>query len=524
MANEDWDEALRRIEITIEKSQSRLNLSGLTIDIIPEEVAQIRHLRSLNLSNTKIYDTSVLSQIPELKSLNISKTLVEESHWISEVHNLTVLDISDTSISDIEPLQQLRFLEKIDLSNTPVSDVSPLMNLGLLRDLSLRNIHLDSAFPTSILEKLVRLDIAKLNIRNLSMLSQCYNLQSIWLDGEQANDLQSILLLPIMQDISWGGGLGIRITNGLELARPSIQRAFSKSGRDEQRIELLDILQSSMPFEESNRLSSSHLPQVPNDVPAPLHVYADDDGQIFLVDKSDQTAGTRAAWHALRDILEDLDDLRPNIGNAMPRLAKALVRVDTALGQTSEACNPIHLGIHGTRVIALAELADDALMEEAATEIRSFAALLALHLQRFPEWHDYETSETFPDAEGVEAARPALAEVTEALNADGVDPRVPETLDDLIAANEDEPGDGLLRKGLLDSARNTWSGIFRWIVQEAKDIGSRSWNTTKTVIGGAAATGILLIVQKSTGALTSLATNLPTAFGWLKPVLAFLGL
>jgi hypothetical protein len=222
--------------------------------------------------------------------------------------------------------------------------------------------------------------------------------------------------------------------------------------------------------------------------------------------------------------------MRPGIDNAMPRLAKALARVDTALGPEANACRAIALGVHGTRVIDLAPLADEFLMDEAATEVRTLAALLAMHLEHFPDWISYRTPQATPPSEAeMNGARPVLDQFkTELEKAEAVDNRIPAILTDLAEAEAEAPHDTLSRRAYLDSARNVLASLSRWVLSETKDIVSGGWEAAKKGVkigvGTFAGAGLIGLFEALTGTLASLATTSPGTFGWLLPVLRWFGL
>lgn len=246
----------------------------------------------------------------------------------------------------------------------------------------------------------------------------------------------------------------------------------------------------------------------------------------------------RAGWEALRDYLADLADLRPRLDNQMPTMPRALTRFDHAMGATYGQANPVGMGVHGQRVIAQAGAAGETMSDADAAELRTFAAALALFLERFPEWRAYRDDPAAPpvDPGAVASSLQRIAEIAEALSGRAeIDDAIPESLVEQVGAARDAPGDALVARGLLASAQNVLSRLgavaLRWVRAEAKDIAGKSWAGVKgaivagtvagvTGLGGAA---IDLFANHGT-VLLWLAKTFPDKFGWLVNLLQALGL
>ena len=170
----------------------------------------------------------------------------------------------------------------------------------------------------------------------------------------------------------------------------------------------------------------------------------------------------RQGWAALRDFLDDMGDLRDRIGNSLPQGARALRRFDAAMGQEFEALNQIAAGMHGGRILALVDAAQEVLSEADAAEFAQFAAEIAVFRERFEEWRAYRDSAMGSDVdpEAVQTALPQIAEVAEELrDRPEIDDQVTEILDDEIEAAQDAPLDPDAAYGLIASVNNLLVGI-----------------------------------------------------------------
>jgi hypothetical protein len=512
MANEDRDEALRRIEKARETGATILDLSKLKIDTLPPKIADLTNLHSLGLHDTQITDLSHIADLTNLHSLDLHDTQITDLSHIADLTNLQWLYLSNTQVTDLSHVAGLTNLQLLALDNTQVTDLSPIAGLTNLQWLYLSNTQ----------------------VTDLSPIAGLTNLQRLSLGNTQVTDLRLLLDLPRLThpDVP-EDGRGVFFSNTPACNDPAIATA-AEIEDDEDRLQtLLAHLRTLPPWPEPLPVFGKRpaAPTVPSPVPAPLEVEVA--GTRLRVSnriaETGQSAATFEAWQALREMLQDLDDLEPGIGNAMPRLAKALMRVEAALGMAPEMCKAINLGLHGNRVIALAEHAPEALMDEAASEVVAFAAALALHLERFPAWTDYRAAQPVPLAQDVADILPDLRTLLAELRAsEAVDPAIPNSFGALIDVIEETPADPLARKGLVDSARNLAIGIVGWVHNEAKDISSQSWSATKkgiaTTVGVGSIAGLLALLEANAGTFTQLAIKAPGTFGWLKPVLTSLGL
>ncbi|HET9958862.1 MAG TPA: leucine-rich repeat domain-containing protein [Polyangiaceae bacterium] len=144
----------------------------------PITVADLRRLRSLNLSQVKLSDLDVclftnlrglkelflgpgdfddLSPIAtstQLESLRASINQVKDLKPLEKMSNLDRLDLGRTQVSDLKPLASLKKLSELQLDGTNVEDLTPLANLTELTTLSLKNTKVKDASPLKGLKKL----------------------------------------------------------------------------------------------------------------------------------------------------------------------------------------------------------------------------------------------------------------------------------------------------------------------------------------------------------------------------------
>ncbi|MDW3190962.1 MAG: COR domain-containing protein [Cytophagales bacterium] len=141
----------------LEKS-GKIDLSGLSISQIPEELVELPFLKSIDLSQNRITDLTLLSKFSNLVELNINGNLVENLNAISELVDLQSLDVSVNKISDIQSLKNLTKLTKLNLSQNEVENIGPLAFLHNLKSLNLRNNRIRNLEPLKNLSMLKTLN------------------------------------------------------------------------------------------------------------------------------------------------------------------------------------------------------------------------------------------------------------------------------------------------------------------------------------------------------------------------------
>ena len=139
MANEDRDEALRRIEKARETGATILDLSKLKIDTLPPKIADLTNLHSLGLHDTQITDLSHIADLTNLHSLDLHDTQITDLSHIADLTNLQRLDLDNTQVTDLSHIAGLTNLHSLDLRRSQVTDLSPIAGLTNLQRLSLGN-------------------------------------------------------------------------------------------------------------------------------------------------------------------------------------------------------------------------------------------------------------------------------------------------------------------------------------------------------------------------------------------------
>jgi len=124
------------------------------LDRLPPEIADLPHLRTLNLRNTQISDLTPIAGLAALRSLQLDKTQVSDLSPITGLTALEQLTLNNTQVSDLTPIAGLKALERLWLDNTRVSDVTPITDLTALELLDLDNTQVSDLRPIADLSAL----------------------------------------------------------------------------------------------------------------------------------------------------------------------------------------------------------------------------------------------------------------------------------------------------------------------------------------------------------------------------------
>ena len=172
---------------------SELHLSGSSVtDLtgLPEN-----DYFSVDLSNTRITDLSPLANSFRL-DLNLSGTPIEDLSSLAlnkSVERLRTLDLSDTRFSDLSVLSGQTSLAFLNLARTQVRDLSPLAKLARLHELDLSGSSVDLSTIRSFYKyQYLRLHLLDLEIHDLSPLKRLLELAELHIDCTHLKDLSEL--------------------------------------------------------------------------------------------------------------------------------------------------------------------------------------------------------------------------------------------------------------------------------------------------------------------------------------------
>ncbi|RYD75923.1 MAG: hypothetical protein EOP84_17595, partial [Verrucomicrobiaceae bacterium] len=120
-------EAKRRIDKeSIEKSGT-LDLSGLKdLEQLPADIKKLKHLTSVNLSQTKIKTLKPIENLRKLQKVICNNTNISDLTPLSQLKNLEHLICYSTKITDLTALGELPSLRILDIAVTEITDLTPI--------------------------------------------------------------------------------------------------------------------------------------------------------------------------------------------------------------------------------------------------------------------------------------------------------------------------------------------------------------------------------------------------------------
>jgi len=191
VAETSLTKAQQRIQAALNSSHTILDLSGIELTAIPEELSQLAKLRVLNLSGNRLTAIPVeLSYLAKLESLYLGgNQLTVIPAELSHLAKLEGLDLSENRLTAIPAeLGQLAKLEVLNLSENQLTAIpAELSQLANLKDLHLWKNQL-TVIPVELgrLANLQELYFWKNQLTAIpAELSQLANLKALDLSGNQ---------------------------------------------------------------------------------------------------------------------------------------------------------------------------------------------------------------------------------------------------------------------------------------------------------------------------------------------------
>jgi internalin A len=111
-----WHEAIRRIEQASRSNAAEIDLAGLGLDAIPEQIATLAHLDDLDASNNKITQIpDFITRLTHLSQISLDNNLITKiPDSLATLKELNVLSLSDNQIpaipDSLAEASSLRFL------------------------------------------------------------------------------------------------------------------------------------------------------------------------------------------------------------------------------------------------------------------------------------------------------------------------------------------------------------------------------------------------------------------------------
>ncbi|CAH6863882.1 Small GTP-binding protein [Vibrio chagasii] len=195
---QNYREALARIESCLVQKATSLNLSHLNLRSLPFELRLLKKLQKLDLSNNKIQDFSLLESLVCLRELNIKFNFATDLDFLKNLINLNRLDISHNFIRIKSETKLPNTLTHISCVNCLLKDISFISCLPNIKYLDCSYNKLSSLDDIGYNEFLTYLDCSYNELNSLSSLIYFPSLKKIHFDY---NDVESFKSIPLMSSL-----------------------------------------------------------------------------------------------------------------------------------------------------------------------------------------------------------------------------------------------------------------------------------------------------------------------------------
>ena len=189
------DKALEKIAQAKAEGWKELDLSGLGLEELPEEITQLTALTELDLSENRLSELpGEIIQLTSLTELDLSENQLDElPSTIGQLTSLTYLNLSGNQLDELpSTIGQLTFMTELDLSGNLLSELPPeIAYLKSLTALRLGYLHW-SEFPAAIgqLTALTELDLTDNRLNEIPLeVTQLISLADLDLSENQLSEL-----------------------------------------------------------------------------------------------------------------------------------------------------------------------------------------------------------------------------------------------------------------------------------------------------------------------------------------------
>ncbi|ELR69065.1 Leucine-rich repeat protein [Fulvivirga imtechensis AK7] len=179
-----------------------LDISGNRYITNIEPLAQLTHLKRLDISNTNIEDLTPIRNLTKLEELIISNTQVKNLEPLKYAHAIQYLELQNTQIEDITTVKRLVKLRTLNLSGTNVSDLSPLSSLPELEIVNISHTPIFNLDDITTVNTLKEVNITNTNVNTLASLGQLTKLETIRADSTPVSSLEPLSQLKNLKVLS----------------------------------------------------------------------------------------------------------------------------------------------------------------------------------------------------------------------------------------------------------------------------------------------------------------------------------
>ena len=190
-----YRQAEKKIAAALQKDATRLDLSYMGLTEIPEAIANLTQLQSLNLSDNQITEIpEAIANLTQLQELNLRNNQITESpEAIANLTQLQELNLSDNQIIEFpEAIANLIQLQELNLSHNEITEIpEAIATLTQLQTLYLsRNQITEIPAEIASLSQLQQLSLSVNQIREIpEMIVNLTKLQQLSLTGNHISEI-----------------------------------------------------------------------------------------------------------------------------------------------------------------------------------------------------------------------------------------------------------------------------------------------------------------------------------------------
>lgn len=180
-------------------------------------------LTTLELTNNKIEDITVLQTLTKLKTLKLGKNSlkeipkltaltvidnlslsgnqIENIENLAEMTKLTSLDISDNKITSISALEKMTSLVTLYMEKNQISDIKPLKNLTKITSLDISDNKIEDISVIENMDEMRTLDISNNQIENITYVAKLADLRVLYIGNNKVTNINSLVTLSKLETL-----------------------------------------------------------------------------------------------------------------------------------------------------------------------------------------------------------------------------------------------------------------------------------------------------------------------------------
>ncbi|WP_258104573.1 leucine-rich repeat domain-containing protein [Marinoscillum sp. MHG1-6] len=203
-------------------SLDSLDLSGALYIIDLDPLAQVKTLKSVNISHTAIPSLEGVRNLIGLRRINAEGSQVDNLEYLKYLSALEELNIAKTSVDDISVVENLKNLKSLDLTETPVQNFAPLgdcpslevlklnkskvFNTDFLNQLpNLRHVEMEGTnivkWPKVSIPDLEILNLSNTMVNTVEPMSSLNGLKELYINSTYITDIRPLLVLKSLRKI-----------------------------------------------------------------------------------------------------------------------------------------------------------------------------------------------------------------------------------------------------------------------------------------------------------------------------------